>query len=75
MLFCVAWATRVPQHLPQRRAMEQLSLDLTKSANPHAYVWEGLAEQQRAVVLEILARLIANAAQGGAKAQEEPGDE
>ena len=55
--------------------MEQLSLDLTKSANPHAHVWEGLAEQQRTVVLEILARLIANAAQGGAKAREEPGDE
>ena len=55
--------------------MEQLSLDLTKSANPHAHVWEGLAEQQRAAMLQILARLIANAAQGGAKAQEEPGDE
>lgn len=55
--------------------MEQLSLDLTKSANPYAHVWEGLAEQQRAVVLEILARLIAKAAQGGAKAQEESDDE
>ncbi len=55
--------------------MEQLSLDLSKNANPHAHVWEGLAEQQRALVLEILARMIAKAAQGGAKAQEEPLDE
>ena len=55
--------------------MEQLSLDLFYTHNPHAYLWEGLAEPQRALVLEILARMIANAVQDGAHGSEGPSDE
>ena len=32
--------------------MEQFSLDLFDTDNPHAHLWEGLAEPQQAVVLE-----------------------
>ena len=50
--------------------MEQLSLNLSDLPNPYAHVWEGLAAQQRAVVLEILARMIVKVAQTDAHAQE-----
>ncbi len=55
--------------------MEQLSLDLFYTHNPHAHLWEGLAEPQQAVVLEILARMIAKAVQVGAPEPEGPSDE
>ena len=55
--------------------MEQLSLSLFDRPNLYAHVWEGLAAQQRAVVLEILARMIVKAAQAGAHAQEVASDE
>ena len=56
--------------------MEQLSLDLSYTHNPHAYLWEGLAEPQRALALEVLARMIAKAVHsGGAPLPERPSDE
>ena len=55
--------------------MEQFSLDLFDTDNPHAHLWEGLAEPQQAVVLEILARMIAKAVQGEAQRTEGPSDE
>jgi len=55
--------------------MEQLSLDLLDPHNPHLHLWEGLAQPQRAVVLEILARMIAKAVQGGAHEPEGASDE
>jgi hypothetical protein len=53
--------------------MEQLSLSLLELANPHAAVWEALAQEQRVVVIEALARLLAKAA--AAEAQQERADE
>ena len=50
--------------------MEQLSLSLFDLPSPYAHVWEGLAAQQRAVVLEILARMIVQSVQAHAHAQE-----
>ena len=41
----------------------QLNLTFPEMPNPTAEVWENLDEQQRLVVLEVLARLIAQAAQ------------
>jgi hypothetical protein len=72
MLCCVALTYRVtpPQQLPKRSAMEQLSLSLFDLPSPYAHVWEGLAAQQRAVVLEILARMIIQSVQTHAHAQE-----
>jgi hypothetical protein len=64
------------KHPQERRAMEQLSLDLFYTHNPHAYLWEGLAEPQRALALEVLARMIAKAVHsGGAPLPEGPSDE
>jgi hypothetical protein len=53
--------------------MEQLSLSLLDLPNPHAAIWEALAQEQRVVVIEALARLLAKAA--GAEAQQERADE
>jgi hypothetical protein len=53
--------------------MEQLSLSLLELVNPHAAVWEALAQEQRVVVIEALARLLAKAAV--AEAQQGRADE
>ena len=41
----------------------QLNLTFLEMPNPTAVVWDKLDEEQRLVVLEVLARLIAQAAQ------------
>jgi hypothetical protein len=41
----------------------QLTLRILQSPSPHAAVWEQLDEAQRALVLAVMARLIAQAAQ------------
>ncbi len=41
----------------------QLNLTFLEMSNPNAVVWEKLDKEQRLVVLEVLARLIAQAAQ------------
>jgi hypothetical protein len=48
--------------LTQRRAIVQLSLNLQDVPVPEARVWETLDDDQRALVIEILARLFAKAA-------------
>ena len=53
--------------------MEQLSLSLLERPNPHAAIWEALSQQQRMVVIDALARLLAAAAL--AEAQLERADE
>jgi uncharacterized membrane protein affecting hemolysin expression len=64
MLFCVA-SPRPGRHhyrLTQRRAIVQLSLNLLDASAPEARVWDALHGDQRALVIEILARLLAKAA-------------
>ncbi len=41
----------------------QLNLPILQSPSPHAAVWEQLDEAQRLIVLAVMARLIAQAAQ------------
>ena len=64
MLFCVVSPLpgRNPHRPTQRRAIVQLSLKLLESAVAEASVWEALDQDQRAAVIEILARLVAKAA-------------
>ncbi len=76
MLFCVASPFRVRHshyHLTQRRATVQMRLTFLDLPVPEASVWDALTEQQRAVVIDVLARLFVNAAV--AHALEEPPDE
>lgn len=53
--------------------MEQLSLDLREQSNARAHVWEELTEAHRAMLIEVLARLIAKAVANDA--HEEPADD
>jgi hypothetical protein len=64
MLFCVVspLSGRDHRRLTQRRAIVQLSLNLQDVPVPEARVWETLDDDQRALVIEILARLVAKAA-------------
>jgi hypothetical protein len=64
MLFCVVSPLpgRTHHHLTQRRAIVQLSLNLLAVPVPEARVWDALDHDQRALVIEILARLVAKAA-------------
>ena len=64
MLFCVVSPLpgRDPHRLTQRRAIVQLNLNLQDVPIPEARVWEALDDDQRALVIEILARLYAKAA-------------
>jgi hypothetical protein len=76
MLFCVASPFRVgPSHhrLTQRRAPVQMRLSFLDVPVPEARVWEALTDEQRAVVIDVLARLFVNAAV--AHALEEPPDD
>ena len=52
----------------------QLNLSLLESAVAEARVWEALDQDQRAAVIEILARLVAKAA-AAAPGEEAPRDE
>ena len=76
MLFCVAspWRVRRSHHrLTQRRATVQMRLTFLEVPVPEASVWQALTDEQRAVVIDVLARLVVNAAV--AHALEEPRDE
>jgi hypothetical protein len=75
MLFCVVsplpgWDHR---RLMQRRAIVQLHLNLQDGPAPETRVWDALDDDQRALVIEILARLFAKAA--APPVEEELGDE
>jgi hypothetical protein len=64
MLFCVASPRRgSPRHrLTQRRAIVQLPLNFLDPPRPETSLWDTLDEEQRALVIELLARLVAKAA-------------
>lgn len=75
MLFCVASPFRVRHshhHLTQRRATVQMHLTFLDAPVPEASVWEALTDEQRAVVIEVLARLFVNAAVAHAALEESP---
>ena len=64
MLFCVASpfrARRSHHRRTQRRAPVQMRLTFLDVPVPEASVWDALEDDQRAVVIEILARLFVNA--------------
>jgi phenylalanine-4-hydroxylase len=64
MLFCVASPLRVRRShhpLTQRRATVQMRLSFLDVPVPEARVWEALTDDQRAVVIDLLARLFVNA--------------
>lgn len=63
MLFCVVSPLPGRNHhrLTQRRAIVQLSLHLQDGPVSEARVWDALNDDQRALVIEILARLLAKA--------------
>jgi hypothetical protein len=64
MLFCVAFPWRVTSRhhrLTQRRSLVQLNLNFLDRLLPEASVWDGLEDEQRAVVIDALARLLVKA--------------
>ena len=76
MLFCVAspFPVRRSHHrLTQRRTTVQMHLTFLDVPVPEARVWDALAHDQRAVVIDVLARLFVKTA--GAQALEELPDE
>ncbi len=76
MLFCVAspfGARSSHRRLTQRRTIVQMRLIFLDGPVPEASVWDALADAQRAVVIEVLARLFVKAAV--AQALERPDDE
>jgi hypothetical protein len=65
MLFCVAspFPVRHRHHrLTQRRATVQMRLTFLDVPVPEASVWDALEDDQRAVVIDVLARLVVKAA-------------
>ena len=64
MLFCVAFPHRgrIHHHLTQRRAIVQMRLPFLDQRRPETSLWETLSDDQRALVIELLARLVAKAA-------------
>ena len=65
MLFCVASPFRVRRsyhRLTQRRTTVQMHLPFLDLPVPEARVWDALAHDQRAVVIDVLARLFVKAA-------------
>jgi hypothetical protein len=63
MLFCVASPRRgsLRHRLTQRRAIVQLPLSFLDPPRPETSLWDTLDEEQRALVIELLARLVAKA--------------
>ena len=63
MLFCVASPGRGSTHhdLTQRRAIVQMRLPFLDRPHPETRLWETLSDEQRALVIELLARLVAKA--------------
>ena len=65
MLFCVASPLRVRRshhRLTQRRSTVQMHLTFLDVPVPEASVWDALEDNQRALVIDVLARLFVKAA-------------
>ena len=64
MLFCVASPFRVRNRhrRTQRRATVQMRLPFLDVPVPEARVWDALEDDQRALVIDVLARLFVKAA-------------
>jgi hypothetical protein len=56
-----------------RRAMPQLHLNFLDIPIPETHLWDQLDDQQRRIVIEILARLMTNATRAGTS-QEQTND-
>jgi len=63
MLFCVAspFRSRRRHRRTQRRTIVQLNLNVLDRLLPEASVWDALEDEQRAAVIDALARLFVKA--------------
>jgi hypothetical protein len=64
MLCCVSFPHRARKQISvaERSANMQLSLSILEDPIPQSCAWERLSEEQQKAVIEVLARLIAQAA-------------